>query len=464
MKWAYVVAALVFGLAAAGVTVVVPFVTTSFNVAAGYSAKLTCSAVFVAGRDPAHVYNHELSGTIGKVTDVAVVNREERYVTTTASLFGFFPVQRLPLASDDVSLPPAPTNAWPARLAHGDGEEVDRELLNSVIEEQLDPAKHRDVDTRAIIVVRNGRIVAERYGPDFQPHTRLASWSNAKSVISTLIGIRIAQGHLRLDQTRLFPEWSNAADPRSNITLANLLHMSSGLEFDEKYDRHSDARDMLFLRPSMSDFAVNKPLIHAPGTKWAYSSGTSNLLARLLRSTFATDEEYWAFPRQALYEPLGMDSALMETDAAGTFVGSSYMYATARDWAKFGQLFLNEGQWPTDGDAAEEHQQVLTPGWVRYVQTPAPASKHRYSAQWWLNGAATEGKGDDVFDAASADLFWQRELPTDAYWAHGFEHQFVMVVPSRKAVIVRLGRTPDVTKWDLARFFRVVFQALPPSS
>lgn len=126
----------------------------------------------------------------------------------------------------------------------------------------------QDVDTRAIIVVRNGRIVAERYGPDFQPHTRLASWSNAKSVISTLIGIRIAQGHLRLDQTRLFPEWSNAADPRSNITLANLLHMSSGLEFDEKYDRHSDARDMLFLRPSMSDFAVNKPLIHAPGTKW----------------------------------------------------------------------------------------------------------------------------------------------------------------------------------------------------
>jgi CubicO group peptidase (beta-lactamase class C family) len=160
------------------------------------------------------------------------------------------------------------------------------------------------------------------------------------------------------------------------------------------------------------------------------------------------------------------------------------MYATARDWAKFGQLFLNEGQWPTNGDgAAEEHQQVLTPDWVRYVQTPAPASKHRYSAQWWLNGAATEGKGDDVFDAASADLFWQRELPMvrpssppcahidhslttdtqDAYWAHGFEHQFVMVVPSRKAVIVRLGRTPDATKWDLARFFRVVFQALPSS-
>jgi CubicO group peptidase (beta-lactamase class C family) len=199
----------------------------------------------------------------------------------------------------------------------------------------------QDLDTRAIIVVHDGRIVAERYGPDFRPHTRLASWSNAKSVISTLVGIRIAQGHLRLNQTRLFPEWSNAADPRGNITLADLLHMSSGLEFDEKYDRHSDARDMLFLRPSMSDLAVNKPLVHPPGTKWygrvsaerlqcreslqlmwcmarSYSSGTSNLLARLLRSTFATVEEYWAFPRHALFEPLGMDSAIMETDAVGT--------------------------------------------------------------------------------------------------------------------------------------------------
>jgi CubicO group peptidase (beta-lactamase class C family) len=124
------------------------------------------------------------------------------------------------------------------------------------------------VETRAIVVVREGRIVAERYGPGWQPHTRMASWSIAKSVISTLIGMRVAQGHLALDQTRLFPEWSNAADPRSNITLSDLLRMSSGLEFDERYDRYSDALEMLFLRPSLSDFAVNKPLAHPIGTRW----------------------------------------------------------------------------------------------------------------------------------------------------------------------------------------------------
>lgn len=174
------------------------------------------------------------------------------------------------------------------------------------------------MDTRAIVVVYEGRIVAERYGPDFGRHTRLASWSVAKSVISTLIGLRVKQGILSLDQKHLFPEWSNAHDPRSNISLSDLLRMSSGLEFDENYERPSDAREMLFMQPSVSDYALKKPLAHPPGSVWSYSSGTSNLLARLLRNTFATMEEYWAFPREALFEPLGMDSAIMETDASGS--------------------------------------------------------------------------------------------------------------------------------------------------
>lgn len=168
--------------------------------------------------------------------------------------------------------------------------------------------------------MHEGRIVAERYGPDYKPTTRLASWSIAKSVISTLIGLRVKQGILQLNQTRLFPEWSNAHDPRSNITLSDLLRMSSGLEFYERYDRPSDAREMLFMHPSVSDFAVKKPLAHPPGTKWSYSSGTSNLLSRLLRQTFPTVEEYWEFPRKALFDPLGMNSAIMETDAVGTLL------------------------------------------------------------------------------------------------------------------------------------------------
>lgn len=175
------------------------------------------------------------------------------------------------------------------------------------------------METRAIIVVHEGKIIAERYADDFPPHVRLASWSVAKSVISTLIGLRVKQGLLDLNQTHLFPAWSNEHDPRSKITLSDLLRMSSGLEFYENYEKPSDAREMLFMQPSTADFALNKPLAHPPGSVWSYSSGTSNILAKILRQTFASDEEYWNFPREALFKPLGMDSAIMETDASGTF-------------------------------------------------------------------------------------------------------------------------------------------------
>jgi CubicO group peptidase (beta-lactamase class C family) len=180
--------------------------------------------------------------------------------------------------------------------------------------------------------------------------------------------------------------------------------------------------------------------IGAPGTIWQYSSGTSNIVARVIRESFGNDAEYLAFPRRALFDPLGMDGALIETDAAGTFVGSSHMYATARDWARLGMLYLQDGVW--------RGERILPEGWVAYSRSPAPADPvKRYGAHFWLRVP--------IEYCASGTA-----LPPDLFHAAGHEAQFVTVVPSRDAVIVRLGRTRYPDAWNHCVFVRDVLAAL----
>lgn len=200
-----------------------------------------------------------------------------------------------------------------------------------------------------------------------------------KSVTNALVGILIGQRRLSLDATRLLPEWRASGDPRGAIAIDHLLRMSSGLRFDEVMaSPRSDVMRMLFQRGDAAGFAAAKPLAHAPGTRWQYSSATTNILARVMRHALQDDEAYLAFPRRALFEPIGMASAVMETDAAGTFIGSSYMHATARDWARFGQLYLQDGVWAGT--------RVLPDGWVAYTTTPALADDAgRYGAHVWLH-------------------------------------------------------------------------------
>jgi CubicO group peptidase (beta-lactamase class C family) len=311
-----------------------------------------------------------------------------------------------------------------------------------------DPARPRR--TRAVVVVRGGRIVAERYAPGFGPETPLLGWSMTKSVINALCGILVREGRLDVSAPARVPEWSRADDPRRAITVDLLLRQSSGLRWNEVYESSpfdSSVIAMLYGagHRDMAAFAASQPLAHPPGSVWSYSSGTTLILSRILLSVIGSAAEYHAFPGRELFERIGMKSALLEPDASGTFVGSSYSYATARDWARFGLLYLRDGTW--------EGTRVFPAGWVDYTRTPAPAAPHgEYGAHFWLNAGAVDRGVPSPDPRAPADLFY----------ASGHDGQVVAVVPSRDLVIVRAGLTPEDGRYDVNGFVAEVAAAFSP--
>jgi CubicO group peptidase (beta-lactamase class C family) len=236
------------------------------------------------------------------------------------------------------------------------------------------------------------------------------------------------------------PEWQDAGDPRHAITLDYLLRMSSGLSFDESpWNPVSDVTVMLLGRPDAGLYAARKRLAAVPGTQWQYSSGTTNIISRAIRAVINDDAAYADFPRRALFTRLQMSSAVIETDASGAFIGSSFGYATAREWARLGMLYINDGVW--------EEERILPEGWVTYTRSPAPADPlKRYGAHVWLK-VADEYSGDAV-------------LPADAFHAIGHAGQFVTMIPSAHLVVVRLGLTRYPGAWDHTAFVRDVVDAL----
>ncbi|MBR9989936.1 MAG: serine hydrolase [Gemmatimonadetes bacterium] len=297
--------------------------------------------------------------------------------------------------------------------------------------------------TRAIVIVHHGRIIAERYADGYGPDNRFTGWSMTKSVMNALVGILIAEDALHLQAGGLRPEWRAPEDPRGEITLHDLLTMSSGLGFDESYTPTGAATRMLFDAHDAAAVAAASALVHEPGTAWSYSSATTNIVSALLRASFSTHEEYVAFPRRALFDRIGMRSAVLEPDPSGTFVGSSFMFATARDWARFGLLFLNDGTW--------NGERILPEGWVEYSVTPAAAAPlGQYGAHWWLNAGEAADSTRRVWPA----------LPRDIFWASGFEGQYVAIVPSHDLVVVRLGVTSNDQAWRLGTFLGDVLDAI----
>jgi CubicO group peptidase (beta-lactamase class C family) len=324
----------------------------------------------------------------------------------------------------EAALPPAQRAAVDAGVAGAFGEP--------------DPAVHRR--TRAVVVLRGGRVVAERYAPDFDAGTRLLGWSMTKSVIATLIGIQVLRGNLSPNAPALVAGWE--ADSRSGIRLEHLLRMTSGLDFVERNGAWGDSAPMLFRSRSAAGYAATSRLAHPPGTYWSYSSGTSNLLAGILHASLPAGADYHRFPRQALFDRIGMRSAVLETDAAGDFVGSSFSYATARDWARFGLLYAQDGVW--------NGERLLPEGWVAFVRRPTlPSPKGAYGAHWWLNAGAPRNPADRPFPS----------LPADLFYASGYEGQYVVVLPSHDLVVVRLGQSSPEDSFELEPFLRAVLAA-----
>lgn len=438
------------------------------GVGAGYKSKIMCSSVFVSGRTQENVENVDLLAT-QSYPITATVDREKNEVV--ASMVGIYSKRAVyrdglgctvVVGIDDEELQaqakaaPAPHEPPPTDMGWPHGSGGIKELPAYVDEGKLadaldfaftDPEPDSPVGTRAVAIVHKGTLVAEMYAPGFGRDTPLLGWSMTKSVNAALVGIIVKQGKLDIMDPAPVPEWQGPGDPRGAITTDQLMRMSSGLKFIEEYEENitSDCNVMLFNSYDMAHFAASMPLAHEPDTVWSYSSGTTNILARIVRHKVGgTDEDYFAFPREELFGKLGMASAVLEPDPSGTFVGSSHMYATARDWARFGLLCLRDGVW--DGE------RILPEGWIEYCTTPTPtAPEGKYGAQFWLNRGSPDDPGDR----------WLPGLPTDLYSARGHEGQYVTVVPSEDLVVVRLGFTPNhKAVWDHGRFIEMVLEAL----
>lgn len=456
-------------LAVSYLTPIGAYAVHGLPVTAGLAAKLTCSGVFVSSRSLDDVVQSDVRRLLpSTLINSYSLDRANNSVTATSlGLFSRTAVYRpgvgctllvnsdaqtLRRQAEDIPVPSTEprTAQWPqgdtvdfVRLPDG----VDRATLSRAVSECFsDETPNREINTRAVIVVYEGRIVAEQYARGYSKTTRLLGWSASKSVVATLLGTLVANGRLTLDSPPPVPEWKYSNDARAQITLRQLLNMSSGLEFNEPYDPGSDSTVMLFESHDMGAYAAAKPLVHPPGSVWSYSSGTANLLSRvafqLAGGTLATNE---AYAHKYLFDPAGMASATFETDETGSFVGSSYLYATARDWARFGLLYLNGG--------TINGRRVVPEAWVDFVRTAAPADSNKsYGAHFWLNALVKPNSAERQFP----------NLPTDYYAAEGHNDQFIAIFPSRHVVIVRLGWTTGNASFDRDKHFAAILAALPP--
>lgn len=355
----------------------------------------------------------------------------------------------VPLAPQPAGVP-WPTQAWPEGTLPAQAAAAVSAELDGLFASSDGPRG----ESRAVVVIQGGRLVAERYGARFTADSRLVSWSMAKSVTAALAGILVADGKVTLDSPIAPPQWRDG-DRRRAITLRQALQMADGLawnEIDYADVLQNDAAKMLFGegRENIVAYAARKPLRHDPGTIWTYSSGTTNLISAALSRALGPRrigdstgrEQYRNFMVDRLFRPIGMRSAAPEFDAAGNFYASSLLHATARDWAKFGYLHLRDGVW--DG------QRILPPGWVDFVRTPATADGAvEYGAHWWLSPANREGTLKDG--------------PHDTFEARGYQGQRILVIPSKDAVVVHLGlmRSEGEGGEQLAASLQAIVSALP---
>ena len=321
-----------------------------------------------------------------------------------------------------IQLPPQPENIdWPtAQWPQAAGSDNhDTAAFTALLDLAFaDDAPEALGETHAFLAVQSGQIVAERYWRDHTETDTYPSWSKAKSITHALIGILVRAGKIDIHAPADVPEWQGADDPRREITLDQLLRMSSGLKFAEDYVDAgvSDVIEMLFGAGAddVAAHAANFPLEHTPNSHWSYSSGTTNIVARCAARALAEHgEAFRAFMFRELFTPLGMTSPLPKFDAAGTFIGSSFCYCTARDFARFGLLYMRDGIW--------NGQRILPEGWVDYARSPTPTPPDEpldYGAHWWL-GLCGPG----------------------SFSANGYQGQFTVLIPSHDLILVRHGNS-----------------------
>ncbi|MCF6359328.1 MAG: beta-lactamase family protein [Cyclobacteriaceae bacterium] len=418
----------------------------------GYAAKNVCSCIFVGGMDEEMVLTEDVNLNLIKYASAEIDYKNK---TVTSSVWGMQPKTAYYSPNTGCAmiqdLKPEEiyrfTKNWEIKkydslenwfsyidtveyLTKDQAEKLSSAINTGFIE--VDPLQKKK-NSRAAVVLYKGQLVGEQYATGFTKNSRLLGWSMTKSYIASMIGMLANEGKFKLDEPTHIKEWRH--DNRKNITWEQLLHMNSGLKWKEEYLDITDAVKMFFMSDGAGEYVVQLPQIDEPNTTWEYSSGTTNVMARALRTYFDSDGAYIRYIYDNLFYKIGMYSMLMETDARGIFVGSSYSWAIARDLAKLGQLYLQNGNWAGE--------QILTKEWVNFVQQPAPNSNNRYGGHFWLN------KGSFYPDA-----------PQDMYAITGFMGQRVYIIPSKELVIVRLGLTEHRPDFDFNEWLAGIISAV----
>ncbi len=418
--------------------------TTIQAYAAGYKAAFTCSATFNAGKTMAQINEQELTGIYPLVQDLVTdlpvfIDPELRMVQVayddlpprTAVWRPQLGCVQLPVGAtaDVVGALPRLADPQPAPAADSGAPWVQlnpinsstgNDLLDTAISGAFTDYYGAGARTTAVLIATPEQIIAEQYLEGFTPETSQRTWSVAKSIGASVIGVAVQQGLIKVDEPAGLANWSHPADPRGQITLEHLLHMASGLDSNVAGNR----TDRVYLGGGLvSDTATQTALEVPPGTRWKYANNDTLLALRTLRERFTDINDYLAFPFKHLLNKIGMQHTFLETDWQGDFILSSQVWTTSRDLARLGILHLQNGRW--------NDEQILPDDWLSYISTPAPAQPAEqssggnaipgYGAQWWL--------------------FNERfpELPEDTIAARGNRGQYLFVIPSENLVIVRRG-------------------------
>jgi CubicO group peptidase (beta-lactamase class C family) len=415
--------------------------------ASAYAAKTVCSQVFIAKRDSGAILRADLLALGHPIFNVMKIDVSAAERRVGASLFGVLGSRQAQYVAgrgctivakdeflDGHAAPPesqSPTGEADALWPTGEKAQFSDDVR---LQAALSDPVLQGPGMRAIVVVHDGRIVGETYGEGFTASTPLQGWSMTKTVNAALVGMAIKDGKLSLDQKHLFPQW--AEDARAEISIADLMAMSGGLEWNEDQGIVTDPGRMEYLVRDAAAFAKGRALVAPPGTKFHYSSGESVLLARLWQN--AIGEAAQSYPRERLFKPLGMTSAVLESDPSGTFLAEGYLYATAHDWVRFGEFLRLGGEW--------NGQQLLPPGFVDYMRSPSPTSDEGHGPVY--------GRGQ-VWLARGQEF----ALPADTFMLQGHYRQVMAIVPSRKLVILRMGLTREDIGYSTAKLLRAIVAA-----
>lgn len=401
------------------------------NIITAYAAKKMCSCTFIADRKQESIQAQDLAMSPLNLSKT-IIDREHK--TATSTIFGMKAKRAeyrgklgcvLIHGEDDYNVEYPSDNTSSKNLTdlpfpYGDivnrqnVSGVDYKKLKEAADSAFDPQNEMiELKTRSLLVMHKDSIIFERYANGYDKNTEILGWSMTKSIMNTWVGMMVKDNLLQISNTNLFEEWKD--DDRKNISLNDLLRMESGLEWEEVYSEISTATNMLYNSEDNGGLALNQPLEFEPGTHWEYSSGTSNIISKYLRNQFANHDDYLRFPHQRIFNKLNMTNTTLEIDEAGGYIGSSYCYATTRDWARFGTFYLRDGVW--------NDERLLPEGWVDYTKTPTRASNGRYGAHFWTNAGSK----------------YYKDAPADMFSANGYEGQRVFIIPSKDLIIVRMG-------------------------